>query len=153
MLPRRLAINVPEDSAHLKMVRHSVRQMLDSVDITQQDRNDVELLVGELASNAALHANSGLDYHVEVELRDDTVVVVVTDQGRGFTRDKMSLPGTTRIDKRKEGNMERTGGWGLPMIELLADRVEYVANEPHGTTARAEKRLRKDRALTDKSLC
>jgi len=137
----RLALDVPEDLAHLKTVRHAVREMLASVDVTQQDRDDVELLVGELAANAVRHANSGLAYHVEVEVEDDIVIVTVTDQGKGFAREKVALPGTARADRRADGIVERLGGWGLPMVEILADRVDFLRHEPHGTKVRAEKQL------------
>ena len=137
----RLALDVPEDLAHLKTVRHAVREMLASVGVTQQDRDDVELLVGELATNVVRHANSGLAYHVEVEVKQDTVVIIVTDQGQGFIREKVALPGTLRAEKLVEGVIERFGGWGLPMVETLADRVDFLRHEPHGTKVRAEKQL------------
>ena len=67
----RLSLDLPEDFAHLPMVRHVVRSVLTSFAISQQDTDNVELLVGELTANAARHANSGLVYRVEVEIKDD----------------------------------------------------------------------------------
>ncbi len=36
---------------------------------------------------------------------------------------------------------ERFGGWGLPMVETLADTVEYLPANPHGTVVRASRRI------------
>jgi len=141
MMFTRLSLDLPEDFALLPMVRHVVRQVLISFHVSQQDTDDVELLVGELTANAARHAHSGLDYRIEVEIRDDLAVIVVSDRGQGFSWVDIAPPGTIRADKRDSDISERFGGWGIPIIEGLADRVEYCSNKPHGTTARVEKRL------------
>ena len=71
--------------------------------------------------------------------------MTVVDDGVGFVRGQTLPPGTPRLDAAGE---ERIGGWGLPLIEMLADKVEFLPNEPHGTIVRAEKLLTMQEALT-----
>jgi len=133
-----VSLRLPEDLAHLGMVRRVSREMLSSFGVGPQDLDDIEFLVGELATNAARHAHSNF-YYVEIELLDDTAVVTVSDRGVGFQRGLVPPVGTFRPDASANGG--RFGGWGLPLVEMLADNVEFLPSLPHGTTVRAEKRL------------
>jgi len=124
-----ISLFLPEALKHLSMVRRVSREMLDSFGVSLQDIDDIESLVGELTTNAARHARSSF-YRVEVELSETQAVVTVSDHGIGFQRSL--LPGP-------EG---RYRGWGLPLVERLADRVEFLPSLPHGVIVRAEKLLR-----------
>jgi anti-sigma regulatory factor (Ser/Thr protein kinase) len=133
----RLSLELPEDVAHVSMVRRVSREVLVSYHASSQDVDDIEVLVGELVTNAVRHAHASR-YRVILDLLDDRVVVSVVDDGVGFAREQVPPPGTSRLDAAGE---ERIGGWGLPLIEMLADNVQFLPNDPHGTTVRAEKRL------------
>ncbi len=132
-----LSLSLPEDLSHVALVRHISRDVLGAFKVRPQDVDDIETLVGELATNAVCHAH-GADFGVEITLSDNLATVKVTDTGTGFTRDHVLPPGTARIH---EGDGERIGGWGIPMVEMLADRVDYQPNYPQGTIVRAEKQL------------
>ncbi|MBC7808755.1 MAG: ATP-binding protein [Akkermansiaceae bacterium] len=132
-----LTLSLPEDLSHVALVRHLSRDVLGAFKVFPQDVDDIETLVGELATNAVCHAQ-GTVFGVEITLSDDMATVKVTDSGVGFTRDRVLPPGTPRTH---EGNGERIGGWGIPMVEMLADRVDYQPNFPHGTIVRVEKLL------------
>jgi serine/threonine-protein kinase RsbW len=87
-------------------------------------RDDVLLLVTELVSNAVRHAEPGTDQAVRVELRrrQQVVRVAVFDQGSGFTA------GAPRPKR------DRSGGWGLFLIDRIADRWA-IAPTASGTCA------------------
>jgi anti-sigma regulatory factor (Ser/Thr protein kinase) len=145
-----LSLNLPEDFSHLPMVRRVTREALGSFGVSERDVDDLESLVGELAANAVRHARSGDSYRIEVALLDHLATVTVSDHGAGFSRDGTAQPGTERRGDPNagggdggNGSGDRFGGWGLPLVEALADRVEYLPNAPRGTTVRAEKRLRR----------
>lgn len=74
-----------------------------------------------------------LDLHIR-----DHAVVTVTDHGAGLERDTVPPVGEAR---EEEDGSERFGGFGLQIVESLADRVEYGLSDSQGTTVRAEKRL------------
>lgn len=49
------------------------------------------------------------------------------------------MAGTIRADF---GGGERIGGYGMTLIQGLSDRLEFHRTDPHGTTVRAEKKVR-----------
>ncbi|MES2464798.1 MAG: ATP-binding protein [Armatimonadota bacterium] len=129
--------------AHIPMLRRISREALGSSSASARDVDDLELLIGELAANAVRHARAPY-YRLDLEIYDGLAVVTVTDTGSGFQRDKVPEPGTERLDDGVgldgfDGG--RIGGWGLPMVESLADSVEYLPANPHGTVVRASRRF------------
>lgn len=138
-----LSIDLPEDRALIPMLRRVTRDALALCQVSGQDIDDIELMIGELATNAVLHARAGT-YRVEIDLGGDRAVVTVADEGAGFQREAILPPGTFRQDSA-DGDSDqepRFGGLGLPLVEMLADEVTYQPAHPHGTVARASRRLR-----------
>jgi len=136
-----LSLQLPEDYIHLPMVRRVTREVLASFGVGKGDIDDIELLVGELATNAVRHARSD-GYSLEIGLDGDRALVTVIDNGEGFDRSRIPAPGTARPDGDADGDSEgRIGGWGIPLVEMIADEVEISPNEPHGTRVRAIKFL------------
>lgn len=131
-----LSLKLPEDFSHIAMVRRVTRDVLVAFGVVPQDVDDIESVLGELATNAVRHARNR-NYTVDVALSEGKVVLTVSDEGAGFSRDDVAPPGTIRPDGGTEA--ERIGGWGLPLIEMLTDHVEFLPNVPHGTIVRAEK--------------
>lgn len=137
-----LSLTLPEDYTHLPMVRRVAREVLRSFAVGDQDIDDIELLVGELATNAVRHARSGEGFRLAIALDGDRVAVTVIDSGKGFERSRLAPPGTARGDGADgDGAPERIGGWGLPLVERIADEVEIAPNVPSGTRVRAVKFL------------
>lgn len=79
--------------------------------------DDLELMVTELVTNSVRHAGLGQHSWVQLELNvvPDLVRVEVIDPGRGF--DPADRPTGTDI---------RGSGWGLYLVEQLADRWGVV---------------------------
>jgi anti-sigma regulatory factor (Ser/Thr protein kinase) len=136
----RLSLELPGGVAYVPALRRTARCLLESVGVLGGDVEDIEILIGELATNAVLHA--GGPYQVELVYREEWVTLSVTDCGSGFSPANLPPPGTVRPDTLSGGGDERLGGWGLPLVRMLADRVEIGPNEPCGTRVCAEKRLR-----------
>lgn len=69
--------------------------------------SDLALVVSEIVTNAIRHAGLGPDDEIEIigDHRGDGVRVTVRDQGKGFLR----------------GAHSAEGGWGLEIVERLAD--------------------------------
>jgi anti-sigma regulatory factor (Ser/Thr protein kinase) len=138
----RLSLDLPEAVAYVTTLRKTCRCLADNLGLSHEDADDIELLLGELATNAVRHAH-GDGYRVEVEFTSERALVTVIDRGVGFLPDSQPDPGTTRPDDLGgETHPERFGGWGLPLVRSIADRVEIVPTHPQGTTVRAEKVFR-----------
>jgi anti-sigma regulatory factor (Ser/Thr protein kinase) len=75
---------------------------------------DMRLLVSELVTNSLRHTGSA-DIELEVWRSDEILRVAVSDQGAGFTVNGSPQPGDA-------------SGWGLFMVDRLADRWGVQAN-------------------------
>jgi anti-sigma regulatory factor (Ser/Thr protein kinase) len=81
--------------------------------VSHRRLDDIALLVSELVTNSVRHGGAGEDDRLELAaLREgERLRVEVTDWGPGFERDtRPSLP------------TDAVGGWGLVLVERLADR-------------------------------
>ncbi len=136
----RLALELPEDLAYVRITRTLGRALLDFLQADPSDIDDIEILVGELCANVVRHAQShDGKYQVTLEYFSDHVGIIVKDQGPGFQFKDVPLAGTQRADF---GGGERIGGYGFHLIQSLSDRLEFYRTDPHGTTVCAEKKLR-----------
>ena len=88
--------------------RRAVEDLGDAID--ESVRSDVMLLVSELITNSVKYGGEGdLRLHIDAKSPKHLHVEVV-DQGVGFTPTARDRPLTT------------AGGWGLHLVESLADR-------------------------------
>jgi anti-sigma regulatory factor (Ser/Thr protein kinase) len=81
---------------------------------------DLQLLASELVTNSVRHANLAPGQHIELRVRivPGNVRVEVEDPGPGFTPTPRR-PGDRRDD-----------GWGLYLVERIADRWGVVDGPP-----------------------
>ena len=136
----RLALELPEDLAYVRITRTLGRALLEHLQADPADIDDIEILVGELCSNVLRHAQShDGKYHVILEYFSDKVSITVEDRGPGFSFKDVPLAGTRRADF---GGGERIGGYGMQLVQSLADRLEFYRSDPQGTTVCAEKLIR-----------
>ena len=79
---------------------------------------DIRLLVSELVTNAVRHANAPTGGAVELDVTIDRslVRVEVADPGPGFE------------PQPRDDEMSRPGGWGLYLVDRIADRWGVVRN-------------------------
>ena len=95
-----------------RAARHAVREALSDV-LPEPRLGDVELLVSELATNSVRHA--GCDEAGEISMTalvdDRCVRLRVCDDGTGFDEKGRPQPRT-----------DRAGGYGLLLVDRLADR-------------------------------
>lgn len=133
-------LDVPEDHSVIAIIRQTARAFMEYRQAASQDVEDVETLLGELCSNVTRHARSEAGhFRVTLEHHGDHVMVIVTDFGKGMERTGVPAVGTLRVDA---DGTERFGGFGLLLVESLADRVEFSQSRPMGTTVRADRSLK-----------
>jgi anti-sigma regulatory factor (Ser/Thr protein kinase) len=79
---------------------------------------DVRLLVSELVTNSVRHADMPPPGRVSVDVSvdDGKIHVEVEDTGRGF------------VPRRRGEGQSKSGGWGLYLVERLADRWGVMRN-------------------------
>jgi anti-sigma regulatory factor (Ser/Thr protein kinase) len=151
MIPH-LCLEFPEAVVYVPQLRKTCRCFIEGLGASPEDVNDIELLIGELATNAVRHAQ-GQGYQVDVEFfaERSTTVLTVIDRGHGFLPEAVAPQGTLRTDTLPSASGEgRFGGWGLSLIYSIADRVEILPTVPKGTTIRVEKALRSIYAASER---
>jgi anti-sigma regulatory factor (Ser/Thr protein kinase) len=97
------------------VARHAVAGLAPFLDPAVAE--NAELLVSELVTNSVRHAGLPVDASIEFSLRAtrDVLMVEVADAGRGFDDDSPAR-------WRTEDGSERASGWGLFLVEHIADR-------------------------------
>lgn len=139
----RLSLDLPEDGEFVRITRVLGRTLLEHLRVVQSDIADLELLVGELCTNVIRHADTTNGrFRVLLEYHAGHVELVVEDTGQGFSFKEVPKSGTPRPDTIMGG--ERIGGFGMGLIQALADKLEFRRTDPHGTTVRAEVELHYD---------
>ncbi|RYZ91476.1 MAG: ATP-binding protein [Proteobacteria bacterium] len=133
-----IAFNLPEATPYISCLRKTMCQLLKAACVSQQEVDDLETVIGELATNAARHAQGG-NYHVLFELHGNQVTITVTDNGKGFDPSTLLEAGTLRDDNFSVDEAPRVGGFGLPLVQFLTDHLSIERNEPTGMIVRARK--------------
>ena len=80
--------------------------------------DDIRLLVSELVTNAVRHADGpqGGEVELDVTIESSRVRVEVADPGAGFD------------PQPRDDEMDRPGGWGLYLVDRIADRWGVIRN-------------------------
>jgi anti-sigma regulatory factor (Ser/Thr protein kinase) len=125
----RLSLDLPDDAASVPLCRHVTRVILEQLKISPERRQEIELALGEAASNVVRHAypRPGNQYHVEVELVRETLRLTVMDHGQGFAREAVPDPDEAQL-----------GGRGVQLIEQIADVAWFECVKGQGTRLVAE---------------
>jgi anti-sigma regulatory factor (Ser/Thr protein kinase) len=95
-----------------RAARRAVREALGD-ELPEPRLGDVELLVSELATNSVRHADCDEDGEISMMARVDgeCVQLRLCDPGEGFAEDRAPVP-----------DPDRCGGYGLMLVDRLADR-------------------------------
>lgn len=96
-------------------------------------------VLGNILSNAIKFSPRGSTITLTAERKHDQIRLVVTDQGTGFSNDRMET-GAERKDYRSQPGTEgeRGTGYGLPIAALCAERLGgsiEIRNEHRGGAA------------------
>ena len=110
-IERELAVT-PEAAAE-------ARHALASISLSDSRERDVRLLVSELVTNAVRHAN----------LAPGDVILLVIDVEDSLLRVEVHDPGGGFIPTAPAPDPARPSGWGLYLVEELADRWGVDSDE------------------------
>ena len=77
-----------------------------------------------------------------LEHHGDHIALTVADRGPGFYIEEIAPVGSLRPDKDET---MRYGGYGLQLVDTLADQLHIASSKATGTTVRVQKCLRQTR--------
>jgi serine/threonine-protein kinase RsbW len=92
-------------------------------------QGQLELMLVEALNNVVEHAyleKSGSAIHIELEMADQNALIKITDNG-------IAAPGSVLIEESELPDITTLpeGGWGLCLIQALADNIEYHRYPSH----------------------
>ena len=103
--------------------------------LNEEKSAEISMAIIEATINAFEHSESGAgNVEIHFVIESDTLVIKVTDKGKGFDPSKVKIP---KIEEKLGADRKR--GWGLKLIQELMDTVEYEST-PEGTTVTMTKK-------------
>lgn len=119
-----LALSLPAIPASIPKARVSVGDAAARLGASERVVADIRLCVSEAVSNAVRHAYEKTrgDVDVALERANGGLNVVVRDDGRGM--------------KARPARRTNAGGYGLRIMESLADRLIITSERERGTEVR-----------------
>ena len=118
----KLSLEVPAVAKAVVLAREVVASALVEAPGLKDRTEDVRLLTSELVTNVVRHAGLARDETIGlgVNVSERRVRIEVADAGPGFRPPDISeLP------------PDRTDGWGLVLVDGVADRWGVIMNEPN----------------------
>lgn len=112
---------IANDSHLLKEVSKKIMNDLKDRDVDEEVIFDIHVGFEEALRNAMVHGNKenpAKKVMVEADIKEDSVIISVEDEGEGF--DMEMLP-----DPTSEENLLKEGGRGVYLINHLMDEVKY----------------------------
>jgi anti-sigma regulatory factor (Ser/Thr protein kinase) len=131
--PPNVRLHLRSQPENISLVRTTLTGVAEAIDLLPEVLDDIATAVTEAANNVVLHAYRGDSgpLEVDVHIAAGRIEVVVRDEGVGLhhTPDYVLEAGETG-----EQNLEL----GLPVIQALADSVEFHSRASGGTEVRME---------------
>jgi serine/threonine-protein kinase RsbW len=132
-----IRLTIPAKAEYITLGRLALTGIarLRPVPLSHEVLGDLKLALTEACTNSVRHAYGGGGGAVEItyELREDRLVVEVTDQGAGF---RPAVGG----ERAGDGELSE-GGLGIAIIEALTDELEITEGRDGGSRLRFVKRL------------
>jgi len=119
--PVHLDITISSDTSQGHEVQEKILATLEQAGFPDRDLFGIKLALEEAIVNAIKHGNGmdpGKSVYVTCDLEDDTVRIVIEDEGPGF--DPEDVPDPTDDD-----NLEKPSGRGLMLMRAFMTKIEY----------------------------
>lgn len=98
----------------------SLRELLDARRLGDRARYNVELAFEEISANIIRHGLPTSDVKVEVDFRDDEIVLTFEDDGVPFDPREQPAPRVPESIEEAE-----VGGLGLVLVRNISTRLDY----------------------------
>jgi len=136
--PRNFELTIPSRLEEMTAVHDLVGQAVKEYELSDELAHWIELTISESMINAIQHGNRA-DPSKQATLKissiGDNIEIIVEDQGKGFTLDKVADP--TDI-----ANLLKPSGRGILIIRSFMDEVDLTVTETGGCRLRMVKRIR-----------
>jgi len=126
-------LSIPARAEWVAVARLAVSAVASRQHFSIDEIEDIKLAIAEACTNAIQHGSPDGTIDIECELRDDELVTIVRDRGKG--------PRLGTVNEDRIGEMGRTEELGVFLIRALMDTVEYTSDARDGTQLVMVKRV------------
>lgn len=108
-------------TANIRAVENAIDNITGESGIKQENYGKILIATLEAVSNAIIHGNrsdAAKFVDVEIILNKNTLIITVTDEGKGFRHSEVP-------DPTKPENIEAINGRGVFLMRKLADEIEF----------------------------
>jgi serine/threonine-protein kinase RsbW len=112
---------IESDLNSLRIVENSIDEATIELGISQDNYGKILVSTMEAVNNAIIHGNKSdpqKNVLVEIAFKKDELTVKITDEGNGFSPDKVPDPTLPE-------NIEELNGRGVYLMSRLADKIRY----------------------------
>ena len=138
--PKSFALTIPSRLDEMVTVHALVGEAIREYKISDELAHWIELTISESMINAIQHGNKSdptKEASLKISSDGNMIEIIVEDEGRGFTLDKVA-------DPTDGANLLKPSGRGILIIRSFMDEVVLSQREGGGSRLRMVKKLRGD---------
>lgn len=128
---------IKSDLKNVQRVERIIEKIAKYMGFSDEERDSLAIAVTEIVGNAIAHGNKKdvtKKVTIDFEYKDDFIVVVVQDEGKGFDVNEIANP-------LEPENLLKESGRGIFIVRALMDEVEFSPGEC-GTQVRLVKKTK-----------
>ena len=148
---RTVTLTIPAKPEYIALSRLALTGLSRVRPLSDDTLADLKLALTEATSNSVRHAYSNGEGHVQIsfELREDRLIVEVSDDGPGFEDRSLGAqsfprqvldPGAPKLNGHADQDLIE-GGLGIEIIRSIADELEIGSGPQGGSRLRFVKLL------------
>jgi serine/threonine-protein kinase RsbW len=114
-------LDIKSKLGNLGIVENMIDTITKETGINKDNYGKIMVSTMEAVNNAIIHGNKSNEeksVYIEFLLKNNILKITITDQGNGFTPDKIP-------DPTKPENIEGINGRGVFLMKKLADEIEF----------------------------
>ena len=138
--PKSFALTIPSRLDEMVTVHALVGEAIKEYRLSDELAHWIELTISESMINAIQHGNKSdptKEASLQISSDGNMIEIIVEDEGRGFTLDKVA-------DPTDGANLLKPSGRGILIIRSFMDEVVLSQREGGGSRLRMVKKLRGD---------
>jgi len=138
--PKSFALTIPSRLDEMVTVHALVGEAIKEYRLSDELAHWIELTISESMINAIQHGNKSdptKEASLKISSDGNMIEIIVEDEGRGFTLDKIA-------DPTDGANLLKPSGRGILIIRSFMDEVVLSQREGGGSRLRMVKKLRGD---------
>jgi serine/threonine-protein kinase RsbW len=133
----KFSLALPREALSVPVIRKVLGDALRGLGVSPDCIADILVAASEACTNVVEHAETASDFEVTARIDDDTCVLKIADNGRGFHEAPV-----------RPSSPDDESGRGIKIMHALVDGVDLDSRPGHGTVVYLHKRLTwRDEAL------